>query len=274
MKALLISKHEKELCLRPAFSAHIIPLEVFSGFDTDELGTFSGTITRKLTPLDAAMAKAKAGRKAHPGFDWYIGSEGSFFPDSYVPFVTRQHELLLALPADHEMPVTVEVSKLIGWAIDQEVMGWEAFLNLIEGPFTSGEEHLFLSLPGSPPEERQAAEAHQLKDIYHRISQNGTLPVQVMSDLRAHRSRNRRLLIEEAAELLVQKLITACPNCQKLGYGMKRLLPGLPCAWCLNPTSAPRAQRLECVHCGFSEEKPIPGAPPFADPGNCGNCNP
>ncbi len=276
MRALLVSKHHKEQSLETAFKTTGIRLEAFTDFDTDELGTFSGTITRKLSPFDAALSKAMAGRRAIPGFDWYIGSEGSFFPDPAVPFVTRQHELLLALPLNEETPVVAEKSGLIAWAIDREVNSEVEFQQLIKGAIEEGKEHVFISLVGAPPSERIAVEsgAANLIAVYRTVSQNGSYPVQVISDLRAHRSSGRRLIIAEAAEKLAQKLICPCPRCNKLGFGMVRALPGLPCAWCLNPTSAVRATLSRCNYCGFQNEVLLPETAPYADPAICGVCNP
>lgn len=276
MKALLISKHQKEQSLLKPLLDVGIELSVWHDFDTDQLGTFSGTITRTLSPIDAAIAKARAGRASTPGFDWYIGSEGSFFPDPTVPFITRHHELLVALPSQHEIPVVSEVSQLISWAIDQEVSSEEAFLQLIDGDLSEGKEHAFLSLPGAPPQERieVASGRGALVKAYQQLSRNGELPIQVMSDLRAHRSKNRRQLIEQAAQALAAKLATQCPNCGQKGFGIRRLLPGLPCAWCLNPTGAVRAQLWSCPFCNYQEEKSDSGSGPFADPGMCGICNP
>lgn len=276
MRALLVSKHEKEQCLKAAFSAVGIALECFTDFDTDKLGTFSGTVTRTLAPAEAAKAKALAGLAAHPGYDWYLGSEGSFFPDPAVPFVSRQHELLLAISNADATPIISEVSTLVGWPIDLEISDEKAFLQLIEGPLELGEEHLFLGLPGSPPDKRVAVAAgrENLLAAYLEISNQGRWPVQALSDLRAHRSKNRRKLIEEAAVALVAKLTTHCPQCHQPGFGLQRVVPGLPCAWCLNPTSSPKAQRFVCPFCNYWEEKPLAGSPAFADPGNCGICNP
>lgn len=276
MRALLVSKHEKEQCLNAAFSAVGIELESFTDFDTDKLGTFSGTVTRTLAPLEAAKAKALAGIAAKPGFDWYIGSEGSFFPDPAVPFITRQHELLLAIANPDSTPIVAELSNLVSWPIDQEISDEKAFLQLIEGAFELGEEHLFLGLPGSPPAKRVAVPAGReaLLAAYRQISNQGSWPVQALSDLRAHRSKSRRKLIEDVAVALAAKLTNQCPKCHELGFGLQRVVPGLPCAWCLNPTSLPKSQRFVCPFCHYWEEKPIPGSPAFADPGNCGICNP
>lgn len=276
MRALLVSKHEKERCLKAAFSAAGIALDSFTDFDTDQLGTFSGTVSRTLPPKEAAKAKALAGMAAMPGYNWYVGSEGSFFPDPSIPFITRQHELLLAVGDSESVPIVAEVSKLVGWPIDQLIEDENSFTQLIEGAIELGEEHLFLGLAGAPPSNRFAVEGdrQELLAAYRKISHNGKIPIQAYSDLRAHRSANRRILIEEAAQALVSKLASKCPECQKPGFGLQRLIPGLPCAWCLNPTSQPVKQSLVCPSCNYCEEQAIPNALPYADPGICIICNP
>lgn len=75
--AALLTKHRKSQQLAPVLYDIGIELVEIDFFDTDELGTFSGEIERKLSPKDCALIKAKKAVEL-TGLNVGLGSEGSF----------------------------------------------------------------------------------------------------------------------------------------------------------------------------------------------------
>lgn len=91
----LATKHGKEQVIIPLLQEalgikdHIIP-----AIDTDQLGTFSGEVERKGTPLEVLRQKCKLAYDL-TGCPLVIASEGSFGPHPSLYFIPADDEWLL-----------------------------------------------------------------------------------------------------------------------------------------------------------------------------------
>ncbi|KPQ01208.1 MAG: Zinc ribbon domain [Rhodobacteraceae bacterium HLUCCA12] len=94
----------------------------------------------------------------------------------------------------------------------------------------------------------------------------------VETDMRAHRNPTRMRAIKRATIDLVRIYRSPCPQCARPGFVVTERLAGLACAWCGEPTHAPRAEVSVCAGCGHRIERPVEAA--SADPGQCPGCNP
>lgn len=277
-RACVATKHGKEAALRPlleeALGLRFEPPP--AGFDSDRFGTFSGTVPRRSSAIDAARSKARmAAELGAP--DLVIASEGSFSPHPDMPIATLGVELVL---------LTDPHARL-------EILGWSSSLhtNHASIAFVGPEEavafahrmgfpsHGVLVTVGDPPLrvfehakravelQRQAVEA-----LEHaaRIGAN----CRVSSDMRAHRNPTRMKAIEAAGLDLARRALTLCPRCHRPGFGLDRHLPGLPCRDCGEPTQFVRVEIHACPTCRFEEERPRPDGLAAADPGACPACNP
>ena len=94
-QGVLATKHGEEAALRRPIGAALgMHLTVPVGFDTDQLGTFSGEIERVGSAKDTAIRKARLGIAA-TNLPYGFASEGSFGPHPLVPFAGIGHEIIV-----------------------------------------------------------------------------------------------------------------------------------------------------------------------------------
>lgn len=270
----LLTQHGKErgiaAVLDPALGCRV---ERVTGYDTDQLGTFTRDIPRFGTQLDAARRKARIGMKL-AGSPLGLASEGSFGPD----------------PFTGQFSWNVEVLIFIDDSLGIEVCG------VFQGP--GGGEHLraadwpaveaFARKAGFPAQQlvlrpdgehdarlrKGIASWTELRAAFawtHRLSASGTVFVEF--DLRAHAHPVRMDNIRRAAENLAARLSSACPACGAPGYAVVERVAGLPCADCGAPTREPRAEVWGCVRCAHRDTRER-GDASTANPGRCDYCNP
>lgn len=271
---LIATQHGKEGVIAPPLEAALgVRCRVSEAFDTDLLGTFSGEIERTLSPLAAAREKCRRAL-AEGGADLAVASEGSFGPHPAVPLAPGDEELLLLVDQRHGLEISASTLSLRTNYAAAELADEQALLD-------------FAERAGFPRHGLILRRARDSLDSLHKgIVERDTLlatfarlrarypQVRVETDMRALYNPTRMAVIAETAERLAQRAATACPHCEKPGYGVEAQLPGLPCAACNLPTRALRAERLGCSHCGFSEERARPDGRTTEDPMYCDYCNP
>lgn len=64
--------------------------------------------------------------------------------------------------------------------------------------------------------------------------------------MRAHRNPTRMAAIERATNDLVRRFHSRCPECDYPGFDLTERVPGLPCAWCGEPTRVVMTDVLAC----------------------------
>jgi hypothetical protein len=98
--------------------------------------------------------------------------------------------------------------------------------------------------------------------------------VYVETDMRAMFNPTRMNVIEKAAQKLVQKIKSTCPQCQMPGFGITDVKSGLICSLCGSPTKSTLSYMYICQHCQFSKEEMYPHNKTTEDPTYCDYCNP
>jgi len=100
---LLASMHQKETAIRDPFQTIIgCKVDPIKNFDTDQFGTFSGEIERKLSALDTLKQKAIMAAKLY-NHDYIISSEGSFGPHPTFFFTLADIEMMLFLDRNKDL---------------------------------------------------------------------------------------------------------------------------------------------------------------------------
>jgi len=89
----LLTQHSKQSAVEGPLQEAGFSVSTISGFDTDSLGTFTGTVARKGTQVDAAATKAKLAAELSR-WRFGLGSEGSFGPDPYTGMIAWGREVL------------------------------------------------------------------------------------------------------------------------------------------------------------------------------------
>lgn len=273
-RVALLTQHGKERVVAPVLETALgCRVERVTGYDTDQLGTFTRDIPRFGTQFDAARRKARIGMdlvKSPLG----LASEGSFGPDPFMGMLSWNVEVLIFI--DDSLGIEVcGVFQGPGGSEHLLAADWsavEAFARKAGFPA----QQLVLR-PDGENDARIRKGIAAWPDLWEAFAWaqglSGTGKVFVECDLRAHAHPGRMENIRRAAEDLVAKLRSACPACGAPGYSLTERVVGLPCADCGAPTRETRAAVWGCARCGQRETRERSDAV-AADPGRCDWCNP
>lgn len=270
----LLTQHGKQTLLAPILEPALgCRLQHVSGFDTDQLGTFSREIPRAGSQLDAARRKARKGMEL-AGLPLGLASEGSFGPDPVSRMLPWNVEILVWI--DDELGLEV-VARAQGAGCQAHLRtdDWdaaEAFARrlgfpaqgLLLRPDHADDPRILKNLDSWPA---LAAQFGALR------AQSASGQVFIETDGRAHANPTRRAMIASAAEDLAARLTRRCPSCAAPGCGRIESLPGLPCAVCETPTLQAYADRFGCPRCAHRETH-LRSDRESADPRHCPYCNP
>lgn len=249
--------------------------------DTDAYGTFTGDVPRRGTPVETALAKARAGLD-RSGRRLGLASEGAFAPHPVAGIVTLQLEVVALVDDGTGLQVVGRASDLAPWArrhvlhpADLDAPGAWLARNMAD------DGQRWVVRPSDPRGEapgagiakglRGAAEVVVAARRAAACSASGEVVVE--SDLRAHVCPRRLPVLVRAAADLAARLARRCDVCGSPGFGRDRVLTGAPCGWCRRPTEVPTASVDRCPACGH-EVTTVLADGEWADPGRCGYCNP
>ena len=246
----LLTQHGKEQMLAPLLAAALgCRVQHVTGFDTDQLGTFSREVTRPGSQRDAARQKAGIGMRL-AGLSVGLASEGAFGPDPMSGMFSWNTEMVIWLDHRHGLEI-VGMAQGPARSAHLQTANWaevESFANREDFP-----RHQLVLRPGEQHDSRIVkgiADWDTLKTQFQQaqaLSANGWVFIE--TDLRAHANPTRMNTIERAALDLVQRLQSACPACEAPGYAVVESIGGLTCADCGAPTSVRRGEIWGCVAC-------------------------
>lgn len=272
-RVALLTQHGKERLLGPVLETALgCRVERVTGFDTDQLGTFTRETPRAGTQIEAARRKARIGMRL-VGANIGLASEGAFGADPHTGLLPWDVEILVFIDAEGGLEV---VAAADGPACrrHERVMTWDALARLAsEAGFP--DHHLVLR-PQDQDDQRMIKGIGDWATLERAFRQsaaesdNGAVFAE--SDLRAHCNPTRQAIIRRAGEDLAARLASACPACASPGFWITTHLPGLACRWCGTPTRAPRAEHWACPRCSHGEERAMNAT--AADPAHCLQCNP
>ena len=271
-----LTQHGKEKVVSPILAKALgCRVERVTGFDTDELGTFTRDIPRYGSQLDAARRKARIGMQLS-GASLGLASEGSFGPDPHTGLFPWNVEMLLLIDdvrkievvGIHQGPASSDHAWINDWS------ELEAFAHRVGFP----KQHLVLRpySENDPRVRKGLADKSSLRTAFawaKRLASDEA-KIFVERDLRAHAHPERMANIGKAAYNLAEKLSSLCPECGAPGYSAIERATGLPCAECGLPTGEHRGQIWGCPGCNFREERLREDSVAVADPAHCDYCNP
>ncbi|MCB0811039.1 MAG: hypothetical protein KDB96_17310, partial [Flavobacteriales bacterium] len=271
------TRHGKERAIAPPFleGLPLAQVVVVPDLDTDRFGTFSGEVERRLSPPEAALAKARAGAEAS-GADLVIASEGSFGPYPPAPFVPCDEEFLVLLDLQdgrHFLHRHLTLDVVFGGErcdrLDQ-VLAFAERMRYPEHALILRERELWSQ---DQEQHKGLTDPTRLRELAEELlGRHGSL--WACTDQRAMLNPTRMEAIATAAEGFVQELSTCCPACGEVHFAVVEQLSGLPCGWCGTPTDMLRASLRGCAVCGHRSEVPRADGQVKADPGQCPSCNP
>ena len=270
----LLTQHGKEQVLAPLLASALgCKVQHVSGFDTDQLGTFSREVPRPGSQRDAARQKAEIGMRL-AGLSVGLASEGAFGPDPMSGMFSWNTEILIWLDHRHGLEI-VGMAQGPARSAHLRTANWaevEAFAHREDFP-----QHQLVLRPGGQHDSRIVKGIADWPTLQAQFQQAQALAgndqVFVETDLRAHANPTRMQTIEHAALDLVQRLQSRCPACGAPGYAVVESIAGLPCADCGAPTSVRRGEVWGCVACEHRHTvwrtdlmKTSPAQCPFCNP--------
>ena len=269
----LLTQHGKEKVVTPILASAIgCEVALVTGFDTDQLGTFTRDVPRAGTQIEAAREKARIGMEL-ANLPLGLASEGSFGPDPFTGLFSWNVEMLVWI--DDALGIEV-VGIASGRANFSHLLSanWEqaeAFARAIDFP-----EHGIVVRPRHEDDSRVRKEIADWESLHEAFfwargeSDNGCVFLE--TDVRAHMNPTRMEIIASATRDLADKLGTPCPVCNTPGFQMVERVPGLPCEDCGAATRDTRADIHRCSRCGHqvARERLEKAAPAS----HCDWCNP
>ena len=266
-RAALLTRHGKHAAIAPALAEIGWHLELVDSYDTDLLGTFSGEIERAGSQRDAALAKAQ-GACELAGVRYGLGSEGRFGADPWLGCSGWASELLLCWDGQRRYAIEAWISGAQTNFYQTTLSSMAALPDLLSR--VGFPEHgLIVGHPGSAAFHKELVDEASLRA--HLLQHLAQAPLELCSDMRAHRNPTRMAMIARCAQGLAQRLACACPVCAMPGYGEIAPLAGALCADCARSTRQPRVRRFQCPCCQVIHEQPWPTQ---ASPQYCHHCNP
>lgn len=266
--------HGKEKALAPilreALGVHVV---VPGGLDTDSFGTFTGEVGREADVLSVLRSKCRMAMKMS-GTDLAVASEGSFGAHPYIPFLPADEERLLLCDSRHGLEIQGGVLSSETNYSSGSFSGWEA----VEAFARSAgfpDHGLILRTRKTEGEEivKGITDHQQLRRAFDMLQQV-TDTVHVETDMRAMMNPMRMKVIAQAANDLVERIRSVCPQCGRPGFGVVRTDAGLPCRQCRMPTRSVLRVIYFCNGCGNKHEVLNPGGRSAEDPMHCDWCNP
>jgi hypothetical protein len=271
---LIATQHEKEKVIAPILEKELgVKCVVPPNLDTDKLGTFSGEIEREDDPITTARKKCNLAMDFFE-CDIAVASEGSFGPHPTLFFVPANEELLILLDRKNDLEIMVRTL-----STDTNFNG--AAIKSIQELSDFATASLFPS-HGLILRKHKADFSEVKKGITnwetllgafeHFTSTNGQAYVE--TDMRAMYNPTRMKVIEKAAQNLVQKINSYCPQCSTPGFGVTSAKQGLPCEICNFPTRSTLTYSYTCQKCCFCKEEKYPNGQTKEEAMYCDRCNP
>ncbi len=271
---MIATMHDKESVIAPIMEKELgVKCITPINFNSDDLGTFTGEIERKDDPIATARKKCIIAMELN-NCDMAIASEGSFGP----------HPSMYFLPADDEFLIFID--KKNGLEIIVRELSTETNYNATE--VKSENELKDFSDAVKFPSHGLIIRKHKedfkninkgikdwkiLLNTYDQISKEHGIAY-VETDMRAMHNPTRMKVIEKAAEKLVNKIQSKCPECNTPGFGITESKKGLPCELCHFPTSSVLSYLYSCLKCSYNKVENFPNLKQVEDPMYCDRCNP
>ena len=268
-----LTQHGKETLVKPILEPALgCQIVLAQGFDTDQLGTFTGDVPRLQSQLDTAREKARIGRELC-GTTLSLASEGAFVPDPFSGLMPWNIEVLMWTDSARQLEV-VGIAQGPARHAQRSVRSWaelEAFAH--EAGFPQHRLVVRSAAADSNFVRKGIDHWQDLQSAFEQCQQLTALQrVDVESDLRAFCNPTRQSMIQRACHDLLQKLQSHCPSCDTVGFSVTHAVAGLRCQTCHSPTRLAQAHVWACQACGYTKE--VPSLQSRADPSRCDHCNP
>ncbi|SDA69298.1 hypothetical protein SAMN03080617_01746 [Algoriphagus alkaliphilus] len=273
-KLLIATKHQKENVIAPILEKELgVICFIDETFDTDTLGTFTGEIERELDPISTAREKCLRAMKMND-CDLGIASEGSFGPHPSLFFVSADDEFLIFIDKKNNLEIIArELSPETNFN-GKELKTESELLDFANSIGFPAHGLILRKTKDDVSEIRKGiTDLESLKTVFNHLHSKYHA-VYAETDMRAMYNPTRMKVIKKAAKKLVEKIKSACPECQMPGFGITQAKKGLECSLCGSPTNSTLSYIYQCQHCKYTKEDMFPNKKKTEDPMYCDYCNP
>ena len=273
-KVIIATKHQKESVIAPILEKELgVTCFTDETFDTDTLGTFTGEIDRELDPISTAREKCLRAMKLN-NCDLGVASEGSFGSHPSMLFISADDEFLIFIDTLNNLEIIVRELSTSTNFNGRQIQSQKELITFAK---SIGFPEHGLILRKSKDENTEIykgiTDIETLKKSFEQLHFKYK-SVYAETDMRAMYNPTRMDVIEKATEKLVQKIKSACPQCQTPGFGITDAKKGLECSLCSLPTNSTKSYIYACQHCQFTKEEMYPNKKTTEDPMYCNYCNP
>lgn len=273
-RIIIATKHQKEQVISPILEKEIgVRCFIDETFDTDILGTFTGEIERELDPISTAREKCMRAMKAN-NCDLGIASEGSFGPHPSMFILNADDEFLIFIDTKNDIEIIVRELSTSTNFNGKQVQSYPELINFANDiGFPKHGLILRKSKNDHTDMVKGITDIEILRKAFEVLYAKYN-NVYAETDMRAMYNPTRMNVIEKAAQKLVQKIKSTCPECQTPGFGITDAKKGLECDLCGLPTNSILSYLYSCQHCKFTKEALYPNNKTTEDPRYCDYCNP
>jgi hypothetical protein len=273
-KLLIVTKHLKEKVIAPILEEALgVTCLVSNGFDTDDLGTFSGEVERKDNPVVTARNKCLSAMELY-GCDLAVSSEGSFGPHPSIMFIPADDEIILLMDKKNDLEIIERELSIDTNFSGEEIKTKRELYDFAErvkfpthGLIMRKQKEDFNGII------KGINNWNQLNTIFNQfIEKYGTSFIE--TDMRAMYNPSRMIVIEKVTQKLADKVKSCCPHCSTPSFGITDAKQGLPCGQCDYPTRSTLSFIYTCQKCSFCKEEKYPHNKTSEDPMHCDMCNP
>lgn len=273
-KIAFLTKHKKEIAVSPLVKNYLgTEIELVSGFDTDELGTFTREKKRNQSQIETARIKAEKAIELS-GCSIGMGSEGSFCTDPYVGMMPWNTEMIVLLDKKNGIEI-VGIEQRAFKSIQKAVKSKSELEKLlIDLDFPNNNLILRPNHENDPLIIKDFVDEKNIFQTFQKLiksSDNGLVFVE--NDHRAHRSVSRMESIKFAAVDLMIKCHSLCPDCSTPGFWVNRGEGGLPCEYCGEISESFQFIVYKCTKC-LCEKKVLRTDVQTVSQQYCSACNP
>lgn len=273
-RLVIATMHKKEGVIAPILEKELeVNCFVNHSLNTDSLGTFTGEVERQLDPVSTAREKCLQAMIMN-NCDLGVASEGSFGPHPSMFFVNADDEFLIFIDKKHKLEIIVrELSTETNFNGKQIKTENELLYFAKSIGFPAHGLILRKSKDDISEIYKGITNLTILKATYKHLN-NNYHSVYAETDMRAMYNPTRLNVIKRAAEKLVEKIKSLCPECQTPGFGITVAKKGLKCRLCGSLTNSTLSYIYQCQHCNFKKEDMYPNKKINEDPMYCDYCNP
>lgn len=272
-KCVMATQHAKEQVVCAVFETKLGLEVIKADVDTDQLGTFTGEIERKMSAIESARVKCELGvrwaRDRGLQAPFALASEGSFGRHPEIPWLASAEEILYFVDSVNGFYLYEKQTSLETNFKAQTVSHYDELASFAEMALFPSHGLVVkvknYTIKGVTNYDALAQAFQEAK----KRSSNGQIVIE--TDMRAHMNPTRMQQIGNLAASLAERLMTFCPQCDTPGWGKVGVEYGLACESCSIETDCIKATIFGCPKCSHkvksvSEQK--------ADPQYCVYCNP